>query len=100
MNFDEALNELEGADIPRFHTDLLDDKILHIFGGRCVVCWRRTIVVHEIVPKSHGKKYLAANNRVPVCEYHHQWAHENTSASIGRLAELRVKALENRGIVA
>lgn len=98
-SFTQALAELDGADTPRYHKDdLLDDQILQIFGGRCVRCGRRTVIVHEIVPKSHGKEYLAAENRIPVCSDCHEWAHSNTEVSIPILTERRKKVLLNKGI--
>ena len=96
-SFSQALAELDGVIIPRYHKDdLLDDQILQIFGGRCIRCGKRTVVVHEIVPKSHGKEYLAAENRVPLCnECHIVWSHGNTTISIPILTERRKKALLN-----
>jgi len=98
-SFQQSLLDLDGADIPRYHKDdLLDDQILKIFGGRCIRCGRRTVVVHEIVPKSHGDEYLAADNRVPLCSPCHEWAHSNTTTSIPMLTERRKKVLQNKGI--
>lgn len=67
------------------------DLILKLFGGRCLVCGRPTNIVHEIVPISHGKKYLAIKNRCPLCLFHHDWAHIATKTSIIELQELREK---------
>jgi len=98
-SFQQALLALDGADILRYHKDdLLDDQILQIFGGRCIRCGKQTIVVHEIVPKSHGKEYLAAENRVTLCNSCHEWAHRNTTISIPILTERRIKVLQNLGI--
>jgi len=100
-SFAQALAELDGVYIHRYlhKGDLLDNKILQIFGGRCIRCGRKTIDVHEIVPKSHGRKYLAAENRVPLCnECHMVWSHGNTTVSIPILTERRKKVLLNKGI--
>lgn len=98
-SFQEALSEIDTTAIPRYHkTDLLDDKILFIFKGRCVVCGRKTVVVHEIVPRSHGESSLAAENRVPVCGQHHDIAHADTTYSIPHLQYQRSKTLKNLGL--
>ena len=98
-SFQQSLLDLDGADIRRYHKDdLLDDQILQIFDGRCIRCGRRTAVVHEIVPKSHGDEYLAADNRVTLCNSCHEWAHSNTTTSIPILTERRRKVLQNKGI--
>jgi len=98
-SFQKALLDLDGVNIHRYHKDdLLDDQILQIFGGRCIRCGKQTIVVHEIVPKSHGKEYLAAENRVTLCNSCHEWAHSNTAISISILTERRIKVLQNLGI--
>lgn len=65
------------------------DLILKLFDHRCIVCGRRTNEIHEIIPISHGKKYLAIKNRVPVCRKHHIEAHNSTKRSIPELQELR-----------
>jgi 5-methylcytosine-specific restriction endonuclease McrA len=98
-SFREALSELSDDSVPRYHKDdPLDDKILFIFKGRCVVCGRRTIVVHEIVPRSHGESSLAAENRVPLCGTDHDLAHADTTYSIPNLQYYRSKTLKNLGL--
>ena len=96
--FREAIDELSDTAITRYHKDdPLDDKILHIFKGRCVVCGRKTVVVHEIVPRSHGESSLAAENRVPLCGIDHDLAHADTTYSIPHLQYQRSKTLRNLG---
>jgi 5-methylcytosine-specific restriction endonuclease McrA len=87
--FSEAMSDLLGTD---------RDKILEIFKYRCVNCESvRTHIVHEIVPRSHGKKSLEPKNRVPLCPTCHDWAHRNTTESTPYLIEKRKKVLEKLG---
>ena len=78
------------------------DLVLKIFDGRCVRCGRPTNVVHEIVPISNGKKYLAIKNRVPLCDFPyenscHSWAHGiGTRNSIPILLEKRAEFLRRK----
>jgi len=73
------------------------DRILEIFKSRCVRCGNLTRIVHEIVPRSHGKKSLEPKNRVPLCPTCHDWAHRNTTESTPYLIEKRKKVLEKLG---
>lgn len=72
------------------------DLYLNIFDYRCIMCGRRTKIVHEIVPISHGKHCLIGINRVPLCPEHHTWAHESTRKSIPILIEKRKEFLRNK----
>jgi 5-methylcytosine-specific restriction endonuclease McrA len=73
------------------------DLVFWIFGERCVKCGKKTTIIHEIYPISHGKKSLVLKNRVPVCMNCHEWAHRvGTNNSIPILLELRHKALIRR----
>lgn len=73
------------------------ERILKVFDYKCVMCGRPTNVIHEIVPISHGRKYLAIKNRVPLCEKHHSWAHDiGTNNSIPELQFARAVFLKRR----
>lgn len=73
------------------------DFILWLFNNRCVKCGRPTIVIHEIVPISHGKSALHWANRVPLCVTCHDWAHAvGTNKSIPILQAKRVQFLKIR----
>ena len=74
------------------------DLVLKLFDYRCIVCGKKTNEVHEIVPISNGKKYLAIKNRVPVCRKDHVIAHESTKKSIPNLQEQRKKYLLKIGL--
>lgn len=68
--------------------------ILWLFHGKCLKCGKPTVVIHEIIPVSHGKVALHWTNRVPLCDNHHSWAHDiGTNNSIPILQELRWKFL-------
>lgn len=71
------------------------DLVLKLFDYRCIICGKKTNEVHEIVPISHGKKYLAIKNRVPVCREDHQWAHNSTKISIPIMQEKREVYIQN-----
>ena len=64
-----------------------------IFGRKCIICGKPTNVIHEIIPISHGKKFWAVKNRVPICNAHHDWAHNSTKVSIPILREKRKEFL-------
>lgn len=72
------------------------DLVLKLFDYRCIVCGKKTNEVHEIVPISNGKKYLAIKNRVPICRKDHAIAHESTKKSIVYLSEARAKYIYTR----
>lgn len=71
------------------------DLVLKLFNYRCIVCGKKTNEVHEIIPISNGKKYLAIKNRVPVCRKCHGWAHNSTKVSIPILQEKRELHIQN-----
>jgi len=76
--------------------EILDkDKkyILWLYDERCVVCGKRTNIIHEIIPISHGRSSLRPKNRVTLCQKHHEWAHESTVESILILQEKRYEFL-------
>lgn len=66
-----------------------------MFGGRCVKCKRIASVVHEMVPRSCGSDTMKPENRVPLCNSCHSWAHRvGTNVSAPILMELREKFLQ------
>lgn len=47
------------------------------FNGRCVRCDRKSIVLHELMPKSKSpKEWMKKDNRCPLCAECHNWAHK------------------------
>lgn len=66
------------------------DFILFLFRGKCLKCGKPTNIIHEIIPISHGNVALHWTNRVPLCDNHHNWAHDiGTNNSIPILQEMR-----------
>ena len=86
----------------REHLEQTRELVLKIFDNKCIMCGRPTKEVHEIIPISHGKKYLAVKNRVPLCgngskDNHHDWAHRiGTRNSIPTLLEKRAEFLRKK----
>lgn len=74
------------------------DTIWELFHGKCVLCPRPAVAIHEIVPKSQlGKKALEIDNRVTLCATCHGWAHDvGSKISIPVLREKRKYALSKR----
>lgn len=64
-------------------------------GGRCVLCGRKPVQVHEIEYRSKGRpqseKIFRLENMVCLCEYHHRLWHE--SESFRKAAKARLKDL-------
>jgi len=75
--------------------DCYHDEVLELFRHKCVRCGRHTYIVHEIVPKSRlPKTWMMPENRVPLCDLCHAWAHQRGAASSAQeLRELRTKRL-------
>lgn len=86
----------------RIYLDQTRELVLKIFDNKCIMCGRPTKEVHEIIPISHGKKYLAVKNRVPLCGFPsdsscHEWAHKvGTRKSIPVLLEKRAEFLRKK----
>jgi len=65
-----------------------------LFYRRCVVCGKRTRIVHEIIPRSNGKISLQLSNMVTLCSDHHNWAHNvGSKVSAPILKEARERVL-------
>lgn len=78
----------------RQYLDKDREFILWLFDGRCLRCGRKTNIIHEIVPISHGKSSLHWKNRAPLCIVCHDWAHGiGTNNSIPVLQEKRKQFL-------
>lgn len=72
-----------------------DIKIVKLFKGRCVRCQRPYNTIHECVPRSQGKAAMEEDNRVPICDKCHDWAHRvGTRVSAPILLKAREKRLE------
>lgn len=67
------------------------EKILQHFHNRCVRCKKPAKVVHEIIPRSRRPRtWMAFENRVPLCENCHFWAHKHgAKSSADELRRLR-----------
>lgn len=61
----------------RQYLDQTKNLVFMIFGHRCIICSKPTTIVHEIIPISHGREFLAVKNRVPICNKHHTEAHQS-----------------------
>lgn len=73
-------------------------EIFVLFRFRCVRCRTRAVTLHEICPKSRcPKNWQEKENRVPVCNNCHEWAHRRgTKYSAPILRNLRVKRLNEQ----
>jgi 5-methylcytosine-specific restriction endonuclease McrA len=74
----------------RLELDKDREFLLQLYDNKCIVCGTPTNVLHEIIPVSHGKVALHMNNRVTLCQVHHENAHaEGTRNSIPPLQAMR-----------
>jgi 5-methylcytosine-specific restriction endonuclease McrA len=66
-------------------------EIFEQFHWRCIRCPRKAVTLHEIVPKSkRPKDWDDPENRVPICNECHRWAHDRgTRSSEQELRRLR-----------
>jgi 5-methylcytosine-specific restriction endonuclease McrA len=55
----------------------LHAKVLERFHNRCGLCFRYTLVVHEIEPRSSGKRAIREENMIPLCTQCHDSVHKN-----------------------
>jgi 5-methylcytosine-specific restriction endonuclease McrA len=53
----------------------LKEQCRELFHERCVVCGRYSRIVHEIIPRSHGKVAINLDNMVVLCNICHDHAH-------------------------
>jgi 5-methylcytosine-specific restriction endonuclease McrA len=60
-----------------------ENEILKKFNYRCIRCGRKTLVIHEISPRILGKDSMREENRVPLCNKCHDWAHSLGSIKSG-----------------
>ncbi len=58
-------------------TDLYDlqQECRKFYHERCIVCGRHSLIVHEIIPRSHGKIAINIDNMVVLCNICHDHAH-------------------------
>ena len=56
-------------------TDIIRERVIEIFQGKCVRCLRPFNSVHEIIPKSLTRKWNVIENRILLCMQCHDWAH-------------------------
>lgn len=53
-------------------------KIFDLYGGKCILCKRKAVTLHEIIPKSKlPKTWNTFGNRVPVCADCHRKIHDS-----------------------
>jgi len=70
------------------------DEILALFHSRCGMCGKPSIVIHEIIPLSHGRVAMSKENRIVLCNTCHDWAHRvGTNISIRILQQKREEYL-------
>lgn len=56
--------------------------LLQIYRHRCVLCGGYANSIHEIEPRSSGKRAWRLENMAPVCVYHHDQAHSRNMQEI------------------
>lgn len=76
--------------------DPIKEQVLDAFKRRCIRCGRRAEVVHEIeVFRSGGERAYAFDNRAPLCNNCHEWAHSgNTTEKRALLKQMRREVVE------
>ena len=72
-------------------------EIFDLFRGKCILCKQWAVTLHEICPKSKcPKTWQNPENRVPVCNRHHNWIHatgaNNHAIELSRLREEQINA--------
>lgn len=71
----------------------IKDRVLEVFNHKCAMpnCYRAAVVCHEIIPRSRGKKALAFENRIALCNECHDNEHHlgASRARIGMLQNIR-----------
>jgi hypothetical protein len=81
----------------RLELDKDREFILQLYDHKCIICGTPTNVIHEVIPISHGKIALHMNNRVTLCQNHHDWAHATgTRTTIPQLQYTRREFLMRR----
>ena len=70
-------------------------KVLNLFSNRCIICGRKTFILHEIEPKSkRPKDWDTPENQVPLCQICHRIVHTDGALNWkDKLLELRRKRL-------
>jgi len=82
----EILCELYGASSPE-----VQDFIMRVFNHRCPQCLGKADTVHEIIPRSRGKRAWEFSNRVAICHTCHTEFHRigASQENIDKWVELR-----------
>ena len=72
--------------------------IFEMFRHRCIRCFAYAVTIHEIHFRSEGKRAYLLENRVPLCDDCHQWAHAGQKRERQvELTKLREEALTKYG---
>ena len=72
----------------------LKQQCRDFYHEKCIVCGRRSRIVHEIIPRSSGNIAINLDNMVVLCELCHGYAH-----SVGsEVAEETLKLYQQRAI--
>jgi hypothetical protein len=72
----------------------LQSEVWRIFKGRCGMNpAHKASGVHEIVPKSHGKKSLSLENMIPLCQSCHEKYQSSAPAMIKKIVRARERTL-------
>lgn len=63
--------------------DPLDDEFLYkVFHGRCPKCKQWAVTIHELIPRSRGKRSMEITNRTPICARCHEEFHHYGASSV------------------
>ena len=74
-------------------------EIFALYNGRCILCRRKAVTLHEIIPKSkRPKTWNTPDNRVPVCAICHNRIHHKVGAKhfVSILTDLQYAAKCNK----
>lgn len=76
-----------------------DEFIRWLFKDRCIICFMKADVIHEINPRSSGKDAMDYHNRVTLCNKDHASVHNQGTGEqqIEWLKSLRIEVLEAFG---
>ncbi len=74
-----------------------DIEVINQFHGRCILCKRKWFAIHEMETRGAvGQKAMQKENRVTLCQEHHNWVHSVGSLIANPILILyRDRVLEN-----
>lgn len=72
--------------------------ILDYYNNTCLKCHNPARDIHEIIPKSSGKRAMRMSNRISLCPICHTWAHKfGTNYSEPLLKQLQIEYILEHG---